>query len=61
MPTIKNNHGFGAVPFLAVFALVLTGTYIGYSYYNNNSQVSIEPINLENLSAVSTAENPLMN
>jgi hypothetical protein len=61
MPTIKNNHGFGAVPILAVFALVLTGTYFGYSYYNSNSQVSIESINLENLSAVSTAENPLMN
>jgi hypothetical protein len=42
MPTKQNNSGFGYLPVLIISALVISGTYFGYSWYSNNSSQEVE-------------------
>ena len=42
MPTKQNNSGFGYLPVLIISALVISGTYFGYSWYSSNSNQEIE-------------------
>lgn len=42
MPIVKNNQGFGYLPIIAISALVLTGTYFGYTWYTNSLNSTVE-------------------
>jgi hypothetical protein len=40
MPTKQNNSGFGYLPVLIISALVISGTYFGYNWYNNQNSLN---------------------
>jgi len=38
----QNNKGFGYLPVIAVSALVLTGLYFGYNWYNSQNSTNLK-------------------
>ena len=56
MPTKQNNSGLGYLPVLIISALVISGTYFGYNWYNNqNSLYQNENKEVEDVLQAATA------